>query len=64
MKRKLSVLWIFLLLLFVSKPSEAACVSSTGEWIVCESEFLEFLQEAEENCDGEIVGDVLILDDC
>ena len=48
----------------MSKPSEAACVSSTGEWIVCESEFLEFLQEAEENCDGEIVGDVLILDDC
>jgi hypothetical protein len=60
-KRLLGVLCV-LFLLSISFNSKAACTNSMGEWIICQSDLLQFLQDAEENCDGEIIGDILILD--
>ena len=43
---------------------DAACTPFGDTWIICDSQVLDFFIQANENCDGEILGDILILAGC
>lgn len=67
-KIRLSIIIASIALLSLVVPvniARAACEPSfDGMWIICGSQAEEFFRQASENCDGVLLGDVLILAGC